>query len=177
MNSNKEITESAVLVPIHGSGAGDYKVVLVRRSDNGLHGGELAFPGGKRISSDRTLLDTALREVREEIGLKRESIDIIEALPAVETITTGFRIFPFLGRIVPMQPWIPDENEIAEIIEVPVALLADPGAQGEEIKDLPNFSGPQRIPFIRIGSYKLWGATHRILQPLIPSLVKGEWAG
>jgi 8-oxo-dGTP pyrophosphatase MutT (NUDIX family) len=177
MNAKKEITESAVLVPIHFSDEGDCKVVLVRRSENGLHGGELAFPGGKRISSDRTLLDTALREVREEVGLDRESIDIVETLPAVETITTGFRIFPFLGRIVPMQRWIPDDNEIAEIIEVPLALLADPNARGDEVKNLPNFSGPQRISFIRIGSYKLWGATYRILQPLIPRLLKGEWAG
>jgi 8-oxo-dGTP pyrophosphatase MutT (NUDIX family) len=177
MNAKKAITESAVLVPIHYSGEGDCKVILVRRSENGLHGGELAFPGGKRISSDRTLLDTALREVREEIGLKREFVDIVEELPAVETITTGFRIFPFLGRVVPMQRWIPDENEIAEILEVPVTLLVDPGVHGDEIKLLPNFQGPQRIPFFRIGSYKLWGATYRILHPLIPRLMEGEWAG
>jgi 8-oxo-dGTP pyrophosphatase MutT (NUDIX family) len=177
MNETTGITESAVLVPIHYGGGGDCRVVLVRRSENGLHAGELAFPGGKRTSSDRTLLDTALREVREEIGLEREFIDVVETLPAVETITTGFRIFPFLARVVPMRHWIPDDKEIAEVLEVPVKLLADPGVHGDEIKILPNFSGPQRIPFYRIGSYKLWGATYRILHPLIPRLMNGEWAG
>jgi 8-oxo-dGTP pyrophosphatase MutT (NUDIX family) len=177
MHHNRVITESAVLVPIHQSEDCDCRVVLVRRSENGVHGGEIAFPGGKRISSDRSLLDTALREVREEIGLDSEFVDIIESLPSVETISTGFRIFPFLARIVPMQRWVADENEIAEILEVSVKSLTDPTAHGDEIKLLPNFDGPQRIPFIRIGSYKLWGATYRILQPLIPRLMKADWTG
>jgi len=177
MGANGEITESAVLVPIHWSKNGECKVVLVRRSANGVHGGEIAFPGGKRKSSDRTLLDTALREVREEIGLKREFIDIVRSLPAVETITTGFRIHPFLARIVPMRHWIRDESEIDEVLEVSIPQLADPSVQGNEIRYLPNFSGPQQIPYFRIGSYKLWGATYRILHPLIPRLIRGEWAG
>lgn len=177
MNAKREVTESAVLVPIHQGEDGDYKVVLVRRSENGVHGGELAFPGGKRKSSDRTLIDTALREVKEEIGLESKFVTIIESLPAVETLTTGFRIYPFLARIIPMQRWIPDENEIAEILEVPIKLLADPSVHGDEVKLLPNFSGPQWISFYRIGSYKLWGATYRILRPLIPRLMKGEWTG
>jgi 8-oxo-dGTP pyrophosphatase MutT (NUDIX family) len=177
MNKNGGITESSVLVPVYQTEDGDCNVVLVRRSENGIHGGEIAFPGGKRKSSDRTLLDTALREVREEIGLESDFIDVIEALPAVETISTGFRIFPFLARIDPMQHWIPDENEIADILEVSVKSLANPNVHGEETRVLPEFPGPLRISFFRIGPHKLWGATYRILRPLIPRLLDGECAG
>lgn len=174
MNGNGEITEASVLVPVYRTSEGDCKVVLVRRSENGIHGGEIAFPGGKRKTSDRTLLDTALREVREEIGLTSEFIDIVEALPPVDTISTRFRIYPFLARIVPSQPWVPDRNEIADILEVSVKSLADPGVHGEETRVFPGFPGPLHIRFYRIGSHKLWGATYRILQPIIPRLLANE---
>ncbi|MFH1754081.1 MAG: CoA pyrophosphatase [Candidatus Latescibacterota bacterium] len=175
MEHREDITDSAVLVPFYFGDDGNATVVLVRRSDKIVHGGEIAFPGGKRISADRSMRDTALREVREEIGLGSESIDILGDLPPVETISTGFRIHPYLARIVPMRTWRPDGNEIAEVLEVPVRSLAEPDARGEEFRVLESFPEPLRISFYRIGAYKLWGATYRILRPLVPRFMKGEW--
>ena len=171
---------AAVLIPIYRGADGELRLVLVRRTDRGIHGGQIAFPGGKSAPEDRTLLETALRETHEEIGIPEISVTILEHLPVIETRTTGFRIHPFLARIVPPKEWHVEKEEIAEVLEVRVKELADPQAHGEEIRYFPAPSDPQhkesqRVCFYRIGPYKLWGATYRILRPLIPRLVEGEW--
>ena len=163
------LIDSAVLVPIFRRADGVLRVVLVRRSDHGVHGGQIGFPGGKRDPADTSLLDTAIRETREEIGLPRDRVKIIEELPSVETLTTAYRIFPFLARIDPMQRWN-CSDEIAEVLEVGVDDLAKPEAHGEDMADLLAWTGPRPLPFFRFGSHRVWGATYRILLPLLPRL-------
>ncbi len=170
--------QAAVLVPVFRRG-GDLWLVVVRRADGGLHGGQLAFPGGKPEPQDASLRDTALREAREEIGLDGGRVEILGALPVAPTLTSGFRVAPFLGRIDPPAAWRPQEREIAEVVEVRLADLADPRAHGEELKTFPTWPEPMRVPFYRIatdgGEHQLWGLTYRILRPLLPRLLAGEW--
>ena len=166
---------ASVLVPIFRGEDGGTGLLLVRRAAGGIHGGQLAFPGGKQDPGDASLLDTALREVFEEIGLAREAITILEQLPTLETQTSRFSITPFLARIVPARPWRSHEAEIAEVLEVPVADLALPDAHGEAIEAFPTWKEPQRITFYRVGPYRLWGASYRILRPILPRLTTGHW--
>ena len=175
--------EAAVLVPVfrrRARGApvrdprGDLRLIVVRRAEGGLHGGQLAFPGGKRDPEDTSLCATALRESYEEIGLDGE-VEILDRLPTVGTLTSGFRVTPFLARIEEPAAWRLDEREIAEVFDVRVADLERPGAHGEEMKDFPTWTLPRLIPFYRVGPYKLWGLTYRILRPLVPRLLAGEW--
>lgn len=175
MSPDIEIQEAAVLVPLYRDDAGDVRLVLVRRVDRGLHGGQIAFPGGKRIPSDDTPVQTALREAREEIGVATETVEVLEHLPAVETQTTGFRIFPFIARVKRPPEWRLDEREIVEVLEVRTDDLVRPEAHGDEVEHVTSWSEPQRSRFFHVGPYKLWGATYRILEPLIPRLAAEEW--
>jgi 8-oxo-dGTP pyrophosphatase MutT (NUDIX family) len=174
-NSDSSIIDAAVLVPIYRDDYGNLIIVLVRRSDIGVHGGQIAFPGGKHEASDPSLIDTALRESEEEIGLDPDKVEILKHLPAVETHVSGYRIYPFLARIEPPPTWQLDEQEIAEVLEVPVLDLSQPEAHGEEIMEQPEWPAPRKIPFHYIGKHKLWGASYRILHPLIPRLISEEW--
>ena len=174
--------EAAVLVPVYRRRAedaspddrGDLRLVFIRRAEGGIHGGQIAFPGGKREPADASMRDTALRESREEIGLDGD-VEVLDRLPAIGTITSGFRVTPFLARIEPPAAWRLDEREVAEVLDVRLADLEHPRAHGEEMKDFPTWRVPRLIPFYRVGPYKLWGLTYRIVKPLIPRLLKGEW--
>lgn len=177
MNERGENTlqDAAVLVPVFRDGSGDLTIVVVRRTEWGIHGGQIAFPGGKRAPGDGSLLETALREAEEEIGIDRTLVNVLEELPVVDTITTGFRIQPFLAALRSPQEWRPETREIAEVLEVKVADLLDPGNQGEETWSLPGWSSPRRIRFFHLGEHKLWGASYRVLRPLLPRLASGDW--
>lgn len=169
------LRESAVLVPLFRDAAGELKIVLVRRANFGIHGGQLAFPGGKREPADASLLATALRETSEEVGLGAESIEVLAELPHIETFVSSFCIAPFLARITPPPTWHFQPTEIDEVLEVSVRHLTDPATFGREDWQLPNWPEPVPIEFLRVGSHHLWGASYRIVQELLPRLLAGEW--
>jgi 8-oxo-dGTP pyrophosphatase MutT (NUDIX family) len=167
--------EAAVLVPVYRAQDGELVVVLVRRAQGGAHGGHLALPGGQRDPSDADLAATALREANEELGLASGQVELLAALAVVETQTTGFRIAPFLARVTVLVPWRPQEGEIAEVVELPVAELARPEVRAEEVRAFPTWPAPRRIRLWRVGGHEVWGVTYRILEPLVPRLLGGEW--
>jgi 8-oxo-dGTP pyrophosphatase MutT (NUDIX family) len=170
----KRTVASAVLVPVYRDRAGELHVVLVVRGEHGRHGGQVALPGGTHAEGDADLRETALREAEEEIGLERRAVEILATLPEVDT-STGYLVTPFLARLVAEPPaWKRQEREIAEVLSVTLGDLTRPDLRGEEMLDLPR--GPRRVRFVRLGPHKLWGATYRILDPLIPRLLAGEWA-
>ena len=167
--------EAAALIPIYRGADGALRIVLIRRSEGGAHGGHLAFPGGKRDPQDASMLDAALREAREEIGIEPAQVGVLAHLPPVDTRTSGFRIYPFLGRIARPAQWRPNEREVAEVIEVPLDALLDPAFHIESAAQVTDAAERLRVPFYRIGGHELWGVTYRILRPLIPRLQNGEW--
>lgn len=169
------LIDSAVLVPVYRGADGGLRIVLIRRSESGAHGGHLAFPGGKCDPGDRSPLDTALREAWEEIGLAADDVQVLAELPAAETLTSGFRVFPFLGRVIRPVAWRPDPREVSEVVDLGVADLARAEAHAEELMHYPAWREPRLTPFFRAGGLKVWGVTYRILHPLLPRLLAGEW--
>lgn len=166
---------SAVLVPVYRDRAGEPHVILVVRGEHGRHGGQIALPGGIHSPRDADLLATALREAEEEIGLDPSTVEVLEELPEVDT-STGYMITPYLARLSSEPPgWRRQEKEIAEVLDVAVTDLARQDLRGEETWQLPGWPGGRRVEFVRLGPHKLWGATYRILDPLIPRLLAGDW--
>lgn len=164
LRSSLTLVESAVLAPIYRDPRGELRLVFIRRSPHGVHGGQIAFPGGRREPEDADLLATALREAKEEVGLNPSQVEILTSLPSIETMATGFRVAPFLGRLNGAPPtWRRQETEIEEILEVRLDDLTRPEAHAVEMWQLPGWPEPREIPFYWIGPYKLWGATYRIV--------------
>lgn len=160
---------AAVLVPLFQKD-GDCHLLFTKRSEEvKYHKGEISFPGGVVDEEDRELIHTALREAREEIGLKESDVQIIGILDDIVTITE-FIVTPIVGLFPYPYPYKVSEVEIAELIEVPLASLLDENSFSErEI-----FRGGQKeiVYAYQYGKHIIWGATARILKQfldLIPS--------
>lgn len=165
------MVDAAVLVAMGEGNDGELRVILVRRAEWGPHGGQIAFPGGKREAHDPSLEHTALREAHEEIGLEPDAVGPLEALPIVEIQATQFRIHPFLGRARFPAKWRPS-TEIAEVIEWPIRELTRPEAHSEQDIRYSTEHPPLRTFAFRVGPHLLWGASYRILKPLLSRLVQ-----
>lgn len=168
--------DAAVLIPVYRSPDGELHIVMILRNPGGVHGGQIAFPGGKHDPQDETMLDTALREVREELGLELTREDVLAELPMEQTRTTGYRVFPYLARITLPERWQIAEREIAEIVDVKLRDLLRPGVHDKMIDRFPTWSKAEQVTFYRVGAHRLWGLSYRILSPVITRLVAGEWA-
>lgn len=168
--------DAAVLIPVYRSHEGELHIVMILRNPGGVHGGQIAFPGGKHDPEDETMLDTALREVREELGLAIAKEEVLAELPMEQTRTTGYRVFPFVARITVPERWQIAEREIAEIVDIKLSELTRPGAKDKMIDRFPTWQKAEQVSYYQVGPHRLWGLSYRILQPVIPRLVAGEWS-
>ncbi len=156
---------AAVIVPLYVR-EGSLWVVLTRRTETvEHHRGQMSFPGGVEEEDDGTPLETALRETEEEIGIARGDVQVLGPLTPLTTVT-DFYVEPFVGAIPYPYVFRPAEAEIAEVVEVPVAALLDPGAL--ERRWLPGRDEP--VLFFHHGSHVIWGATARMLKELLDAL-------
>ena len=152
-------TEAAVLVPMHGWPENPGLVFTERRSDLKRHAGEISFPGGRR-DGDEPLLDTALREAEEEIGLSRERVEPIGQLDLYIT-RTGFEVTPVVAFVDPPAAFAADPFEVAEIFEVPLAFIVDPANHQRHSRV---FAGrPRSFYVFPWRDYYIWGATAGML--------------
>jgi 8-oxo-dGTP pyrophosphatase MutT (NUDIX family) len=176
MRPESSRTDAAVLLPVFRDTDGELRLLLVVRGSRGVHGGQLAFPGGKQEPRDDSLLETALRETEEEIGLAREDVEIVAELEAVDTRTTGYRVHPFLARVHGVRRWRVADGEIAAVVTPLVRALAEPSARVEEQFSFAHWSEPRRVECIALEDGQLvWGLTLRLLDRLMPRLLADEW--
>ena len=163
-------TEAAVLAPLFLDAAGELHAVFTRRRDDlTRHAGEISFPGGRRDEGE-TLLQAALREAHEEVGLPPEAVDVLGALEPTPTFVTNYAIYPFVGLIEPGFEWVLGETEVAEVIELRIAALR--AAYGE--RRLVRKGIPFRTPTYEVDGHLIWGATARVLQNLLRRLGAGR---
>jgi 8-oxo-dGTP pyrophosphatase MutT (NUDIX family) len=164
-----------VLVPVFRDDDGRLRLVLIVRTDRGLHGGQLAVPGGKVDADDETLLATALREAEEEIGLAPADVQVITELSPVRSGPTAFEVHPFLGRIPPNLQWRPNADEVTEVLTPAVEDLWDPEIRRELLFTSAHFPEGLLVDGIPVGDRVLWGMTLRLLDDVVPRLLAGEW--
>ncbi len=156
---------SAVLIPLYEKG-GEYYIVFIRRTETvKTHKGQISFPGGMRDPGDTTLMHTAVRESREEIGLKKKDIRIIGELDDELTTTSNYIVTPFVGMIPWPYNFQKNINEVAEILEIPVKELLQKGYLKADTESLHGKSIDSYKYFY--GGRVIWGATARILKKLL----------
>lgn len=163
INGNKPLKPAAVLIPLIVRSDG-LTVILTRRNEQlKNHAGQISFPGGSVDDNDRDPTHTALRETEEEIGLNSHRIKIIGRLNEY-TVGTGYLVNPIIGAIEPPFELSRQEDEVAEIFEVPLDFLIQPENFERYSK---YFNGKMRHHLaIKWQDYFIWGATAGILRNL-----------
>jgi len=157
-------SHAAVLVPLFKKEENCHLLFTKRSEEVKYHKGEISFPGGVVDEEDLELINTALREAHEEIGLKESDVQIIGVLDDIVTITE-FIVTPIVGLFPYPYPFKVSEVEIAELIEVPLGSLLDEDSFSErEI-----FRGGQKeiVYAYQYGKHIIWGATARILKQFL----------
>ncbi len=169
---------AAVLVPFHRDDADRLRVVLVRRTDRGRHGGQIALPGGIIEPTDSGPREAAVRETCEELGLAADGIEVLDALATARTRTTGYLVHPFVAGLHGLgspPAWHPQPEEVAEVLDVPVRDLVAPAAAGQRTMSWAGWTGPRRVPVRLVQGHVMWGLTLRILEPVLTRVLAGEW--
>lgn len=164
------LTEAAVAILVYPKQDG-LTIILNKRTDRvEHHKGEISFPGGGRDPEDVSILDTALRETQEEMGIDPDDIEIIVQLDQVST-RSGFSITPFVGVIPPDYDFKVSKIEIAEVLEVPIESLIDTENRVEDDRVWGNEVSNKQYSYI-YGTHIIWGATARIITQLLDILKK-----
>jgi 8-oxo-dGTP pyrophosphatase MutT (NUDIX family) len=118
-------TAAGVLVSLFEKD-GEAHLWLVRRPKSmRSHAGQVAFPGGKSDPADDSLMETALREAHEELGIARSSVDVLGSLDDYVTIT-GFTISPCVGWLAPHVHVQPNPSEVERAFAVPLRSFLRP---------------------------------------------------
>jgi 8-oxo-dGTP pyrophosphatase MutT (NUDIX family) len=156
---------AAVLVPLFlAADTHEPHVVLTRRrADLRRHAGEISFPGGRRDAEDAALLDTALREAEEEIGLARTQVTLVGTLPSTSTFATNYVIHPFVGSIPPRLDWRPSAREVDAVLELSLQALREARTRVQLQRRGITFE----TDAYEIDGHVIWGATARIVHDLL----------
>jgi len=150
---------ASVLVVIYGK---EPIIVMTEKPKHmKFHAGEISFPGGKLDSDDSDLLETALRETSEEIGLTISKEQVIGQLDPVITLNSGFLILPFISLLDKIPPLSPNA-EVEKIFHIPLepflkTKAKDPDPSHNLIQEMYTFEYQNQI---------VWGASARILKQI-----------
>jgi len=131
------------------------------------HGGEISFPGGKYVESDNDLLETAIRETKEETGLEIFKNDIIGQLNQVTTLNSGFTILPFvcvLDRITNLVA----NSEVESFLQIPLITFLETLENDMD----PNHNSIQEMYIFTFEKNLIWGASARMLKQVKDNLTK-----
>ncbi len=153
---------SAVCVPLVEIADG-LEVWIIRRPDGMRHHArELAFPGGKAEPTDASLLDTALRETEEELGVPRAAAQVLGALTPVPPATSRFVIHPFVALIDASVVPVPHAREVAQLIRTPLTAFFD-GRVAYSVVEMSIYTSP----IFTFASGSMYGASAHVLLELL----------
>ncbi len=164
---------AAILRELPGTGAADLFFIQRAEHPNDPWSGHIAFPGGRRDPDDASLLATAIRETREEVGIELSDANLLGRLPDVPAFTRSKRgnlvVTPFVFALRGDVPVVPND-EVATTLWVPFSGLER--GEGRSNFKLDYLGQTYDLPCIHLepGRHRLWGMTYRMLETLIEAV-------
>jgi 8-oxo-dGTP pyrophosphatase MutT (NUDIX family) len=159
------LTSSAILMPFYEK-EGRLSLLFTKRTNRvAHHKGQVSFPGGARDPKDRDLLDTALRETSEEIGIDTASVEVLGSLDETPTIASSYVITPFVGFLNRPPAFVLNEHEVERVIELPFENLLHTGFP--RLEPLIIDGQPQQVMAYCYDGHVIWGATAKVVRQFL----------
>ncbi|MEP7264484.1 MAG: CoA pyrophosphatase [Bacteroidota bacterium] len=165
LKQNPSYKTSCVAVILYPDNNSTRLLLMERPESTHAHGGQISFPGGKREQDDVTLLDTAMREMYEEVGVAPSAVTMIGALSEIYIPVSNFLVHPFVG--------FSETKPVFQLNPGEVKNVVTPEIQYFFIKDLPSHRFESRsfgwidAPYFPYENHMIWGATAMIISELI----------
>lgn len=169
----KKPKESAVLVLLYEKEGETYIVFTKRHDYKGVHGGQISLPGGKTEAEDADHIATALRETEEEVGIAKQELKVLGSLTWLYVPPSNFIIRPVVAVASGELHFIPEEAEVKEILEIPLATLLDENQKEDMLIERKALNIRFTTPAYRHKEHLVWGATAMIISELI-AIIKGN---
>jgi 8-oxo-dGTP pyrophosphatase MutT (NUDIX family) len=167
--------QGGVLILLYQQDQETCLILTRRRDDLGSHAGQVSFPGGRREEGE-SLQTTALRETYEEVGIDPAELNLLGHLSSLYIPPSDYEVHPFVAWYQDGRPLlIPQEREVAEILEVPLAHLLNPDTRQIETWEIRGFQ--VEVPFYLVSDHKVWGATAMMLSEFLERLQQAGAAG
>jgi len=161
MNHEKPPKEGSVMILLYPDEQTIRFPLIQRPEYPGVHSGQMALPGGKREPGEDGI-QAALRETQEEVGIHAAEIEIIGTLSSFYVFASNFQILPVIGRLHRKPLFIPQEEEVAEVISADLRHLLDERYLKET--DITVGGGFElRAPYFDLEGKIVWGATAMML--------------
>jgi len=154
--------QGGVMVLLYPQSNGIYLPLMQRPTYPGAHSGQVSFPGGKAEPEDGSLIQTALRETEEEIGVPAQQIEVIGNLSELYIEASNFKVLPTVGVLRHTPAFVPEPHEVVEVIPAAIDRLL----QESTIKTTTLTVGQGfelETPYYDIGGKVVWGATAMML--------------
>jgi 8-oxo-dGTP pyrophosphatase MutT (NUDIX family) len=155
---------SSVLILFFPVGMRIKTVFILRQTYDGVHSGQVSFPGGRLEKNDQSLIHTALREAGEEVNIKTSQVKIIGTLSELYIPPSNFLVLPVVGYTLKRPSFKPDKTEVAEVIEADISFLFDQNLKKEKVLDVRGYK--IKAPYFDVNGHTIWGATAMILSEL-----------
>lgn len=161
---------AAVLLPllVHEGG---WRLLFIRRAfhPEDLHSGQVAFPGGGWEPGDRSPVEAALREAREEVGVDPAGVQVLGTMQEGVTIS-NYRVTPVVGVVAWPFEVTTDPAEVTRVFTIPLGWLADPANHEVRYRTIPPFASFPVIYFQPYEGEVLWGFSARVTLHLLEVL-------
>ena len=169
---NATTRRSAVLMMFYPKGEDIFLPLILRPQYDGVHGGQMAFPGGRVELKDKDIHATALREAQEEIGIKATDVKVIKNLSELYIPPSNMFCQPVVGYMSTRPDFYPDEREVAGIFEVSISEILDPSIL--QLRTVENQGVKLETPCFLIQEQIVWGATALMIAELVEILKEIE---
>jgi 8-oxo-dGTP pyrophosphatase MutT (NUDIX family) len=165
---NERTRKSAVLILFYPYQNQIHFPLILRPAYDGVHSGQVAFPGGRYELSDENLLRTALREAQEEIGLRLTDVKILGTLTELFIPPSNFFVLPVTGCIPYRPDFFPDAREVEDVFEIGLDEISNKKIIGSS--DIVIRGEQVHAPHYEVQGYKIWGATAMMISELLSVL-------